>query len=177
VDVEFEPKQLPQIYNAIIIEDKARGHPLTVEAAPVVHVVRCIAMDSTDGSCAAWPRPTRRADSVPVGEECLGRIFNLVGDTNHGKGPVKTDEEAAIHARPRRSTSRKSRSRSSRPASRSWICWQPYQRAARSPVRGRDVGKTVLIQELIRNIATQHGGFSVRRRGERTREVTTSIAR
>src|SRR5436190_15175692 len=103
VDVEFEPAQLPRIYNAIIIEDKERGIRLTVGAALHVgdNVVRCIAMDSTDGLVRGMPaEDTGEPISVPVGEACLGRIFNLVGDTIDGKGPVKAVKRLPIHRSP-----------------------------------------------------------------------------
>ena len=175
VDVAFDPEQLPQIYNAIIIEDKARGIRLTVEAALHVgdNVVRCIAMDSTDGLVRGMAATDTGAPiSVPVGEECLGRIFNLVGDTIDGKGPVTTKKRMPIH-------------RASPPFDEQQVDKQifetgikvvdllaPYQRGGKVGLfGGAGVGKTVLIQELIRNIATQHGGFSVFAGvGERTRE-------
>ncbi len=100
VDVAFEPEKLPQIYNAIVIEDQAHGIRLTVEAALHVgdNVVRCIAMDSTDGLVRGMQATDTGAPiTVPVGEECLGRIFNLVGDTIDGKGPVHTKLKYPIH--------------------------------------------------------------------------------
>jgi F-type H+-transporting ATPase subunit beta len=175
VDLEFEPEQLPRIYNAILIEDKARGIRLIVEVALHVgdNVVRCIAMDSTDGLVRGMPATDTGAPiTVPVGEECLGRIFNLVGDTIDGKGPVKTAKKMPIH-------------RASPPFDEQEVEKQlfetgikvvdllaPYQRGGKVGLfGGAGVGKTVLIQELIRNIATQHGGFSVFAGvGERTRE-------
>jgi F-type H+/Na+-transporting ATPase subunit beta len=175
VDVAFEPEKLPRLYNAIIIEDKERSIHLTVEAALHVgdNIVRCIAMDSTDGLVRGMPAVDTGAPiSVPVGEECLGRIFNLVGDTIDGKGPVTTKKRMPIH-------------RSSPPFDEQEVEKQlfetgikvvdllaPYQRGGKVGLfGGAGVGKTVLIQELIRNIATQHGGFSVFAGvGERTRE-------
>jgi F-type H+/Na+-transporting ATPase subunit beta len=175
VDVAFEPKQLPKIYNAILIEDKERGIKLTVEAALHVgdNVVRCIAMDSTDGLVRGMAATDTGAPiSVPVGEACLGRIFNLVGDTIDGKGPVTATKRMPIH-------------RSSPPFDEQEIEKQlfetgikvvdllaPYQRGGKVGLfGGAGVGKTVIIQELIRNIAAQHGGFSVFAGvGERTRE-------
>ena len=135
VDVAFEAEKLPQIYNAILIEDKERGIRLTVEVSLHVgdNVVRCIAMDSTDGLVRGMAATdTGGPITVPVGEECLGRIFNLVGDTIDGKGPVKTAKRLPIHGPRRRSPSRRSRSSCSRPASRSWIYSPPTSAAARS---------------------------------------------
>jgi F-type H+-transporting ATPase subunit beta len=176
VDVAFDPDKLPKIYNAIIIEDAARDIRLTVEAALHVgdNVVRCIAMDSTDGLVRGMKATdTENPIMVPVGEAGLGRIFNLTGDTIDGKGPVPA------------STKRYPIHRSSPPFSEQEIDKQlfetgikvvdllaPYQRGGKVGLfGGAGVGKTVLIQELIRNIATQHGGFSVFAGvGERTRE-------
>ena len=91
VDVAFDPEALPKIYNAILIEDAERGIRLTVEAALHVgdNVVRCIAMDSTDGLVRGMKATDTGAPiSVPVGQIGLGRIFNLTGDPIDGKGPV-----------------------------------------------------------------------------------------
>jgi F-type H+-transporting ATPase subunit beta len=176
VDVAFDPEQLPKIYNAILIEDAARGIKLTVEAALHVgdNVVRCIAMDSTDGLVRGMTATdTGNPIMVPVGDVGLGRIFNLTGDTIDGKPQVPA------------STKRYPIHRSSPPFSEQEIDKQlfetgikvvdllaPYQRGGKVGLfGGAGVGKTVLIQELIRNIATQHGGFSVFAGvGERTRE-------
>ena len=100
VDVVFDPEKLPKIYNAILIEDQERGIRLTVEVALHVgdNIVRCIAMDSTDGLVRGMPATdTGGPITVPVGEECLGRLFNLVGDTIDGKGPVKATKRYPIH--------------------------------------------------------------------------------
>src|SRR2546427_8230352 len=100
VDVAFEPQMLPKIYNAILIEDAARGIRLTVEAALHVgdNVVRCIAMDSTDGLVRGMKATdTGEPIVVPVGEGCLGRIFNLTGDPIDGKGPVNAKLRYPIH--------------------------------------------------------------------------------
>src|SRR6516164_7926823 len=135
VDVAFDPDNLPKIYNAIVIEDKARDIRLTVEAALHVgdNVVRCIAMDSTDGLVRGMPAmDTGGPIAVPVGEVGLGRIFNLTGDPIDGKGPVAATKRYPIHRPHRRSRSRRWRSSCSRPASRSWTCWRPTSAAARS---------------------------------------------
>src|SRR5689334_9078936 len=100
VDVAFDPDKLPKIYNAIIIEDKARDIRLTVEAALHVgdNVVRCIAMDSTDGLVRGMSAvDTGEPIMVPVGEVGLGRIFNLTGDPIDGKGPVAATKRYPIH--------------------------------------------------------------------------------
>ena len=100
VDVAFDPDKLPKILTAIKIEDKDRGIRLTVEAALHIgdNIVRCIAMSSTDGLVRGMPAVDTGAPiSVPVGEECLGRIFNLVGETIDNRGPVKTEKTYPIH--------------------------------------------------------------------------------
>jgi F-type H+-transporting ATPase subunit beta len=175
VDLEFEPEQLPRIYNAVIIEDKARGIHLTVEVALHVgdNVVRCIAMDSTDGLVRGMPATDTGAPiSVPVGEECLGRIFNLVGDTIDGKGPVKTAKKMPIHRASPPFDEQETEKQLFETGIKVVDLLAPYQRGGKVGLfGGAGVGKTVLIQELIRNIATQHGGFSVFAGvGERTRE-------
>src|SRR5262245_14068462 len=100
VDVEFDPEKLPKILNAIKIEDASKGIRLTVEAALHIgdNVVRCVAMSSTDGLVRGMPAADTGAPiSVPVGEGCLGRIFNLLGDTIDGKGPVNATKRLPIH--------------------------------------------------------------------------------
>ena len=92
VDVAFDPEKLPRILNAIKIDDPDRGIYLTVEAALHIgdNVVRCVAMSSTDGLVRGMPAVDTGAPiTVPVGEACLGRIFNLLGEPIDGKGPVK----------------------------------------------------------------------------------------
>src|SRR4029453_14036635 len=175
VDVEFEPEKLPKIYNAIVIEDKERGIRLVVEAALHVgdNVVRCIAMDNTDGLVRGMPATDTGAPiTVPVGEECLGRIFNLVGDTIDGKGPVTTKQRYPIHRPAPAFEEQEVEKELFETGIKVVDLLAPYQRGGKVGLfGGAGVGKTVLIQELIRNIATQHGGFSVFAGvGERTRE-------
>src|SRR5213593_4549843 len=100
VDVSFEPDKLPKILNAIKIEDASRGIHLTVEAALHIgdNVVRCVAMSSTDGLVRGMDAMDTGAPiSVPVGEVCLGRIFNLLGEPIDGKGAVKPEKTYPIH--------------------------------------------------------------------------------
>ena len=175
VDVAFEPEQLPKIYNAIVIEDKKAGIHLTVEAALHVgdNVVRCIAMDSTDGLVRGMAaNDTGAPITVPVGEECLGRIFNLVGDTIDGKGPVNAKQKYPIHRSAPPFDEQQTEKQLFETGIKVVDLLAPYQRGGKVGLfGGAGVGKTVLIQELIRNIATQHGGFSVFAGvGERTRE-------
>src|SRR5580765_1015090 len=103
VDVAFDPDKLPRILNAIIIEDAKRGIRLTVEVALHVgdNVVRCIAMDSTDGLVRGMTATdTGNPIMVPVGEIGLGRIFNLIGEPIDGKGPVDATMKYPIHRPP-----------------------------------------------------------------------------
>jgi F-type H+-transporting ATPase subunit beta len=175
VDVAFEPDKLPKIYNAVIIEDPARNIRLTVEVALHVgdNVVRCIAMDSTDGLV----RGMRAVDTgepimVPVGEVGLGRIFNLTGDPIDGKGPVAASKRYPIHRSSPPFADQETEKQLFETGIKVVDLLAPYQRGGKVGLfGGAGVGKTVLIQELIRNIATQHGGFSVFAGvGERTRE-------
>ena len=175
VDVAFDPDQLPKIYNAIVIEDKERGLRLTVEAALHVgdNIVRCIAMDNTDGLVRGMPATDTGAPiSVPVGEECLGRIFNLVGDTIDGKPAVQAGQRMPIHRAAPPFDEQETEKQLFETGIKVVDLLAPYQRGGKVGLfGGAGVGKTVVIQELIRNIAAQHGGFSVFAGvGERTRE-------
>jgi F-type H+-transporting ATPase subunit beta len=175
VDVAFDPENLPKIYNAILIEDASRGIKLTVEAALHVgdNVVRCIAMDSTDGLVRGMRAvDTGEPIAVPVGEEGLGRIFNLVGEPIDGKGPVNAKKKYPIHRPAPPFAEQETEKQLFETGIKVVDLLAPYQRGGKVGLfGGAGVGKTVLIQELIRNIATQHGGFSVFAGvGERTRE-------
>ena len=175
VDVAFDPDKLPKIYNAILVEDAARGIRLTVEAALHVgdNVVRCIAMDSTDGLVRGMSAVDTGAPiSVPVGEVGLGRIFNLTGDPIDGKGPVNAAKRYPIHRPAPPFAEQEVEKQLFETGIKVVDLLAPYQRGGKVGLfGGAGVGKTVLIQELIRNIATQHGGFSVFAGvGERTRE-------
>jgi len=175
VDVAFDPDKLPKIYNAILVEDAARGIRLTVEAALHVgdNVVRCIAMDSTDGLVRGMSAvDTGEPIAVPVGEVGLGRIFNLTGDPIDGKGPVNAAKRYPIHRPAPPFAEQEVEKQLFETGIKVVDLLAPYQRGGKVGLfGGAGVGKTVLIQELIRNIATQHGGFSVFAGvGERTRE-------
>ncbi len=175
VDVAFEPEQLPKLLNAIKVEDKERGIRLTIEAALHVgdNIVRCVAMSSTDGLVRGMPAVDTGAPvSVPVGEACLGRIFNLLGEPIDGKGPVKAEKSYPIH-RPAPSFEEQETSIQIFETGIKVVdLLAPYQKGGKVGLfGGAGVGKTVILQELIRNIATEHGGFSVFAGvGERTRE-------
>jgi F-type H+-transporting ATPase subunit beta len=175
VDVAFEADKLPRILNAIRIDDPARGIRLTVEAALHIgdNIVRCIAMASTDGLVRGMAAvDTGEPISVPVGEEGLGRIFNLLGEPIDGKGPVATQKRYPIH-RPAPSFEDQETSIEIFETGIKVVdLLAPYQKGGKVGLfGGAGVGKTVILQELIRNIATEHGGYSVFAGvGERTRE-------
>ncbi len=178
VDARFEAGQIPDLYNSIIIPgedyETEEGEDLVLEVAQHLgsNVVRCIAMDSTDGV----RRGMRAVDSgnpisVPVGRETLGRMFNLLGDPIDDL-PALEVERHPIH-RPSPSVEEVSATKDILETGIKvidLIC--PFTRGGKVGLMGgAGVGKTVLIQELIHNVAYEHGGFSVFAGvGERTRE-------
>ncbi len=173
VDVRFEEGFIPAIYNALTIEIGEKT--LTVEVACHVgdNIVRCIAMSSTDGlKRGAKVTDTKAPISVPVGEETLGRIFNVLGEVVDNGENVKTEERWNIH----RPAPMFDELNSNRDIFETGIkvidliC--PYSKGGKIGLfGGAGVGKTVLIMELINNIAKEHGGISVFTGvGERTRE-------
>ena len=175
VDVAFDPDELPKIYNAILIEDAARDIKLTVEAALHVgdNVVRCIAMDSTDGLVRGMKATdTGNPIMVPVGDVGLGRIFNLTGDPIDGKGPVNAKLRYPIHRPSPTFSEQQTEKQLFETGIKVVDLLAPYQRGGKVGLfGGAGVGKTVLIQELINNVAKAHGGVSVFAGvGERTRE-------
>jgi len=178
VDVKFDSDKLPRILNAIKIDDASRGIHLTVEAALHLgdNLVRCVALSTTDGLQRGMPAvDTGGPITVPVGPECLGRIFNLLGDTIDEKGPVGSGKEMKrlpIHRPAPRFEDQETTTQVFETGIKVVDLLAPYARGGKIGLfGGAGVGKTVLIQELINNIATQHGGYSVFAGvGERTRE-------
>jgi F-type H+-transporting ATPase subunit beta len=174
VDIEFPSESLPNILNAVTIDNK--GSLLTVEVATHVgdNIVRCVAMASTDGLVRGMKAvDTGRPISMPVGEQALGRIFNLLGDTIDGKGPVANpNDRRPIHRDPPLFEDQATEGAILETGIKVVDLLAPYAKGGKVGLfGGAGVGKTVLIQELIRNIATEHGGFSVFAGvGERTRE-------
>ncbi len=173
VDVRFEEGNLPAIYNALVINMGKKT--LTVEVAQHIgdNTVRCIAMSSTDGlSRGTEVLDTQKAISVPVGRKTLGRIFNVLGDPVDNKPALEDVEKWDIH-RPAPDYSELSTSTEILETGIKVIdllC--PYSKGGKIGLfGGAGVGKTVLIMELINNIAKEHGGLSVFTGvGERTRE-------
>ena len=173
LDIRFPEGELPALLNAIEIDN--HGEKLIVEVAQQTgdHTVRCIAMKSTDGLVRGTDAvDTGKPITVPVGEACLGRVFNLLGETVDDQGPVTTEEQWTIH---REAPAYEEQV----PATEiletgikvvDLIC--PYAKGGKIGLfGGAGVGKTVLIMELIHNVATAHGGLSVFTGvGERTRE-------
>ncbi len=176
IDVRFEEGELPEILSALEIETGAAGgRKLTAEVAQHVgdSVVRCIAMSSTDGLVRGTKAvDTGRAISVPVGSQTLGRIFNVLGEPVDEKPAPETAERWEIHrpapAYEEQATSTEILETGIKVID--LIC--PYAKGGKIGLfGGAGVGKTVLIMELINNIAKEHGGISVFTGvGERTRE-------
>lgn len=173
LDIKFSRGHLPQINEAIKI-DTADG-VLTVEVAQHLgdDIVRTIAMGSTDGLVRGMEaRATGAPISVPVGENTLGRIFNVLGETIDKKEPPKVEEYLPIHRKAPSFEEQSTQTEILETGIKVVDLLCPYQKGGKIGLfGGAGVGKTVLIQELIRNIATEHGGYSVFTGvGERTRE-------
>ncbi|HKM43301.1 MAG TPA: F0F1 ATP synthase subunit beta [Limnochordia bacterium] len=177
VDIEFAPEQLPNLLTAIHIKGEVEGNEidLTLEAAQHLgnNMVRCIAMASTDG----LQRGMEAVDlggpiSVPVGPQTLGRLFNVLGEPIDGKGPVPSKERWPIHRSAPTVDEVEPSSTMLETGIKVVDLLAPYARGGKIGLfGGAGVGKTILIMELIRNIAQEHGGYSVFAGvGERTRE-------
>ena len=173
LDIRFPEDSLPELLQAISV--KNGDQTVIAEVAQHVgdNVVRCIAMSSTDGLArGAVAENTGSAITVPVGEACLGRVFNLLGQPIDGGAPINAQEQWPIH----RSAPAYEEQETSTEILETGIkvidliC--PYAKGGKIGLfGGAGVGKTVLIQELIYNIATEHNGYSVFTGvGERTRE-------
>jgi F-type H+-transporting ATPase subunit beta len=176
VDISFQSGQLPKIHNAIRIEDKEKNIGLTLEVAQHVgdSTVRCIAMSSTDGLTRGMKALDLGAPiSVPVGEQTLGRIFNVLGDTIDEKGPVShPNQKMPIHREPPTYLEQLPVTTILETGIKVIDLLAPYPKGGKIGLfGGAGVGKTVIVMELIHNIATEHGGVSVFCGvGERTRE-------
>ena len=181
VDVEFPPGQLPNIYNAIRVdqaEDAKAGTPeihLTLEVAQHLgeNRVRGIAMSTTDGLVRDMPVVDTGAPiSVPVGRETLGRLINVLGEPVDEKGPIKTKKRYSIHRPAPSLEDQETKTEVLETGIKVVDLLEPYSKGGKVGLfGGAGVGKTVIIMELINNIALHHGGFSVFAGvGERTRE-------
>lgn len=178
IDIEFPPEQLPAIYNAVRVEGEKSGIQIKVVAEVMQHIgdntVRAVAMSSTDGLVRGMDViDTGMPITVPVGKGVLGRIFNVLGETvDNDAAEVQADAYWPIH-RPAPPFDQQSTSTSILETGIKVVdLIAPYAQGGKIGLfGGAGVGKTVIIMELINNIATQHGGFSVFAGvGERTRE-------
>ncbi|AFH49348.1 F0F1-type ATP synthase subunit beta [Ignavibacterium album JCM 16511] len=178
VDIEFEGGQLPMIYNAIKIP---RTSVEGVQEDLIVEVqqhlgedrVRAVAMDSTDGLVRGMEAfDTGKPISVPVGPNTLGRLINVVGNPIDGIGEIKSDKRYSIHRPAPEFKNLSTKTEMFETGIKVIDLIEPYSKGGKTGLfGGAGVGKTVIIQELIHNIAQEHGGYSVFAGvGERTRE-------
>lgn len=178
VDVVFSSGKLPEIYNALKITNPAisdKEWNLTVEVAQHLgdNTVRTISMDSTDGLVRGMPvLDTNEMIKVPVGREVLGRIINVIGEPVDQMGPVTTKKYYPIHRSSPNLEEQNVKVEILHTGIKVVDLLEPYRKGGKIGLfGGAGVGKTVVIMELIHNIATEHGGFSVFGGvGERTRE-------
>ena len=174
LDVKFTDGHLPEINSAINVTTK-EGAKLVIEVAQHLgdDTVRCIAMGPTDGLVRGMEAVATGAPiSVPVGEETLGRMFNVLGDPIDNEEAPKVQEYMPIHRKAPTFEEQATSTEMLETGIKVVDLLCPYQKGGKIGLfGGAGVGKTVLIQELIRNIATEHGGYSVFTGvGERTRE-------
>ncbi len=178
IDVEFPPGAVPPIYSALKVTNKSISDEpwnLLVEVAQHLgeNTVRAIAMDSTDGLVRGQEvQPTAAPIMVPVGEATLGRILNVVGQPVDERGPVNAKKFLPIHREPPAFTEQGTKEEVFVTGIKVIDLLAPYRKGGKIGLfGGAGVGKTVLIQELINNVAKKHGGVSVFAGvGERTRE-------
>ena len=174
LDIKFADGNLPEINDAIRITRKD-GSTLVVEVAQHLgdDTVRCISMGPTDGLVRGMEAiATGGPITVPVGEKTLGRIFNVLGEAIDNKEAPQAEEHLPIHRKPPAFEDLSDEQEILETGIKVVDLLCPYQKGGKIGLfGGAGVGKTVLIQELIRNIATEHGGYSVFTGvGERTRE-------
>ncbi len=178
VDIEFPAGELPAILNAVTIKGKAGSIDIDLTVEVMQHlgdsVTRCIAMSSTDGLVRGIEAEDTGAPiTVPVGQECLGRIFNVLGQTvDQDPTPVGNKMSMPIHRPAPQFEDQETSTQIMETGIKVIDLLAPYSRGGKTGLfGGAGVGKTVLIMELIHNIATEHSGYSVFAGvGERTRE-------
>ena len=173
VDVRFEPGELPPIYNALEIDRD--GGKLTLEVAQHLgeNAVRCVAMQTTDGLVRGMDViDTGGYITCPVGDGVLGRILNVIGEPVDEKGPIDSQIRWPIHRPPPKFEDLDTTAEMFETGIKVIDLLAPYSKGGKTGLfGGAGVGKTVLIMELIHNVATKHGGYSVFAGvGERTRE-------
>lgn len=173
MDIRYDPDEMPELLNAIHIEYEGK----TIVAEVHQHIgddqVRCVALSSTDGLSRGMEAfDTGEPIKVPVGKEVLGRLFNVLGEPIDEKGPIATEARSSIHRAAPNFEDQDTSSQVFETGIKVIDLIAPYTRGGKVGLfGGAGVGKTVLIQELINNIATEHGGISVFAGvGERTRE-------
>jgi F-type H+-transporting ATPase subunit beta len=177
LDAEFEEGHLPDLYNALTIDTTIEGKKLVLTGEVQQHLggnrVRAVALGSTDGLVRGTEvLDTGAPIAVPVGETTLGRVFNLLGDPIDEQGPIEVKERRPIHQKAPAFDEIVPRTEVFETGIKVIDLLTPYTRGGKTGLfGGAGVGKTVLIQELINNVAKQHGGYSVFAGvGERTRE-------
>ncbi len=174
VDVAFEDGKLPAILNALEVDRGDQGRlVLEVQQHLGERIARCVAMDSTDGlQRGQTVIDTGKPITVPVGPSSLGRLFNVIGEPIDNLGPVEAEDYYPIHRDPPKFENLGTTTEMLETGIKVIDLLEPYAKGGKTGLfGGAGVGKTVLIMELIRNIATEHGGYSVFGGvGERTRE-------
>ncbi|CDR88399.1 probable ATP2-F1F0-ATPase complex, F1 beta subunit [Sporisorium scitamineum] len=175
VDVQFDTEQLPAILNALEVQDVQGGGRLVLEVAQHLgeNTVRAIAMEGTEGLVRGQKVvDTGLPIQIPVGPGTLGRIMNVIGEPMDERGPIKGTKVAPIHVEPPAFVDQSTKAEVLETGIKVVDLLAPYARGGKIGLfGGAGVGKTVLIQELINNVAKAHGGYSVFTGvGERTRE-------
>jgi F-type H+/Na+-transporting ATPase subunit beta len=178
VDIDFEEDHLPSIYNSVIVPRKnaeGKDEELIVEVQQHLgeNRVRAVVMDSTDGLMRGMKAiDTGEPISVPVGPETLGRLISVIGEGIDGLGPIKAKKKYAIHRHSPKFENLTTKQELFETGIKVIDLIEPYSKGGKTGLfGGAGVGKTVIIQELIHNIAKEHGGYSVFAGvGERTRE-------
>lgn len=178
VDIEFPPEQLPAIYNSVKIAHRSADVEVNLTVEVMQHLgdnlVRCVAMSSTDGLTRGMQAiDTGAPIKIPVGKGTLGRVFNVLGETvDNNSEKVEVDDFWPIHRPAPSFEEQETATQILETGIKVVDLIAPYSRGGKIGLfGGAGVGKTVLIMELIRNIATEHGGYSVFAGvGERTRE-------
>ena len=176
-DAEFPEGHLPEIYNAVTVDSDFKGIKIKLTGEVQQHLggnrVRAVALGSTDGLVRGMKVvDTGASVSVPVGKEVLGRVFNLLGEPIDGRGPIAAAERRPIHRDPPKFSELSSKTELFETGIKVIDLLTPLVRGGKAGLfGGAGLGKTVILQELIARIASQHGGYSVFAGvGERTRE-------
>ncbi len=173
VDIEFPPEELPALFNAVEITSNGSKLVLEVQGHTGNNWIRCLSLMPTDGlQRGAEAIDTGAPITVPVGKPCLGRLFDVLGQPLDNLGEVKSKEQWPIHREPPAFEEQETTTQTLETGIKVIDLITPFVKGGKiGAYGGAGVGKTVIIMELIRNIATEHGGFSVFAGvGERSRE-------